>query len=625
MSTYYNYAERNAESYVNWGQIGKDVSKMLTDENDIREKKKKEIDDQSREFAKTLSEAPQGQYQDGNALINNFAADMQQTRLMDDRLLKSGQLKLKDYTLRRQNNLDGTTTLVDLQKVYQSTKKTMMDGITNGTLQALVGWNMQQMEAYQDFSNSKAVIDPATGIVNLGKTKLNDQGLRVLTNEVIPVNVMRNLMTTPIETFKVNETLDAVKKGLGSRIQTMQELASLTKTGSLTKLTGIGALEQFSGTEEGKKYQGVVDNWNSAIDDQMSSLLAANKYNLTSILTQNTGKYGSNSFTYDKKLAASDPTKILMIQNPSSSLPEMDPNAPHYKEQYEEAKGWMKDQLLSKIDLEVSKTVTPQTQQLRPKTDAEDVDERDQGVSALQALQDFYTARTPEQLSSAHEKLIATPLAQKFGLKNIDPTQGGGKLVAHYIDQDNVEAAKDMDFKAGTSEKDFMKKMADELNISQKTKNYFFENLYKERGGHIDFTPEELKGYQVGGRKGGVTAKMAFDDKIDNLNFESAFKEKGDDIATSISKELEGLGYTVEFSSRLTPWGSNEIIIKKKGEGQVAKVKLESSNPAQELRDALKGAVDSKKADELRKSGLLKSIRKTSPTPAAAETDYTQK
>ena len=53
MSTYYNYAERNAESYVNWGQIGKDVSKMLTDENDIREKKKKEIDDQSREFAKT--------------------------------------------------------------------------------------------------------------------------------------------------------------------------------------------------------------------------------------------------------------------------------------------------------------------------------------------------------------------------------------------------------------------------------------------------------------------------------------------------------------------------------------------------------------------------------------------
>lgn len=372
MSTYYNYAERNAESYVNWGQIGKDVSKMLTDESDIREKKKKEIDDQSREFAKTLSEAPQGQYQDGNNLINSFAADMQQQRLMDDRLLKSGQMKLKDYTLRRQNNVDGTTTLCDLQKVYQSTKKTMMDGITSGDLQALNNWNMQQMEAYQDFSNSKAVIDPATGIVNLGKTKLNDQGLRVLTNEVIPVNVMRNLMTTPIATFKVNETLDSVKKGLGSRIQTMQELASLTKTGTLTKLTGIGALEQFSGTEEGKKYQGVVDNWNSAIDDQMSSLLAANKYNLTSILTQNTGKYGSNSFTYDKKEAASDPTKILMIQNSSSSLPEMDPNAPHYKEQYEEAKGWMKDQLLSKIDLEVSKTITPQTQQLRSKTEAEE-------------------------------------------------------------------------------------------------------------------------------------------------------------------------------------------------------------------------------------------------------------
>ena len=431
MSTYYNYAERNAESYVNWGQIGKDVSKMLTDENDIREKKKKEIDDQSREFAKTLSEAPQGQYQDGNALINNFAADMQQTRLMDDRLLKSGQLKLKDYTLRRQNNLDGTQTLVDLQKVYQSTKKTMMDGLTSGNLQALVGWNMQQMEAYQNFSNSKAVIDPATGIVNLGKTKLNDQGLRVLTNEVIPVNVMRNLMTTPIETFKVNETLDSVKKGLGSRIQTMQELSSVTKTGSITKLTGIGALEQFSGTEEGKKYQGVVDNWNSAIDDQMASLLAANKYNLTSILTQNTGKYGMNSFTYDKKEAASDATKILMIQNPSSSLPEMDPNAPHYKEQYEEAKGWMKDQLLNKIDLEVSKTVTPQTQQLRSKTqvEADEQTDKDKTLAAAEAYANMYSGN-PQQKTSGGTYASSSEKSNKvdIGKEGITTYDANGKV-----------------------------------------------------------------------------------------------------------------------------------------------------------------------------------------------------
>ena len=43
MPTYYKYAERSADSQVNWAEVGKGISDMLADEVKIREEKKAEI------------------------------------------------------------------------------------------------------------------------------------------------------------------------------------------------------------------------------------------------------------------------------------------------------------------------------------------------------------------------------------------------------------------------------------------------------------------------------------------------------------------------------------------------------------------------------------------------------
>ena len=40
MATYYKYAERSADSQVNWAEVGKGISDMLADEVKIREEKK---------------------------------------------------------------------------------------------------------------------------------------------------------------------------------------------------------------------------------------------------------------------------------------------------------------------------------------------------------------------------------------------------------------------------------------------------------------------------------------------------------------------------------------------------------------------------------------------------------
>jgi len=56
MATYYKYAERSADSQINWAEVGKNMSDMLKEETRIREEKKAAIDAASREFGQTLAQ-----------------------------------------------------------------------------------------------------------------------------------------------------------------------------------------------------------------------------------------------------------------------------------------------------------------------------------------------------------------------------------------------------------------------------------------------------------------------------------------------------------------------------------------------------------------------------------------
>ena len=111
METYYKYAERQADSFVNWAEIGKNLTDMLQREFQIREQKKAAIDQATRESLKELSNQPTGQHEGLNAWSLKYADEAREAILLQDRLLKKGILKLKDYTIMRQNLNDGTDEL----------------------------------------------------------------------------------------------------------------------------------------------------------------------------------------------------------------------------------------------------------------------------------------------------------------------------------------------------------------------------------------------------------------------------------------------------------------------------------------------------------------------------------
>lgn len=349
MATYYKYAERSADSQVNWAEVGKGISDMLADEVKIREEKKAAIDKSTREFQQTLQNAPQGQFQDANKFTNDYAHSMMEQQMIDTKLLKSGKMKLQDYTLRRQNYIDGTNTLFDLQKLYQENYRQKMEGVQTGEFQPLTGANMASVEGFGDFSKSKAVIDPATGVVNVGilEPDPNNQGVMRLTNDVVPVNVIRGKILTNIPAFKVEEAMNSTVKTLGNRIKVLQEIATQTKAGSITKLTG-GAID----SAKYPQFKDDVDKFNKAVDETVKSYFA-DPYHLSSVLTMQVGNYDGTSFTYDKELAKKDPSKLLLKINPSTGLGILDESGAHYKAQEQEAKDWVKTQLLAKMDSKV--------------------------------------------------------------------------------------------------------------------------------------------------------------------------------------------------------------------------------------------------------------------------------
>lgn len=183
MSTYFKYAERDATENVNWAEISSNMVDTLNEAVKIREDKKAAIDKATNELSSTLADAPQGEHAGLNEFALTFANNAQEMRLMQDKLLKSGQLSLKDYNIGRANLTQGTTQMFDLSKKYQEQYQTKMDRFELLESAEQEQWMMAELEGFANFSNHSAIINPTNGQVSIGKFI---QGTKEKTDSKLP-------------------------------------------------------------------------------------------------------------------------------------------------------------------------------------------------------------------------------------------------------------------------------------------------------------------------------------------------------------------------------------------------------------------------------------------------------
>ena len=290
--TYVGYVKREVANEIDWASIGSGISDMLLAEKKSREDKKKEIDDASREFSKVLTEAEGSGHTGINQFFLDGANSIQEVRLMQDRLLRSGQLRLKDYNVQRQNAIDGTNEMLALVKGYDTKYKEKMERLQSGVSAAQEQYMMEQIEGFSNFQNHRLYVNPTNGQFSIGKTVPGKGGINELSknpNDFSTMQALKNRLNIKIDKYDWNKNVQ----------QGVDNLAKIV----LAK--NVGGVKTEEDARLSDEYKSAKSNW---IDSMMT-----NSTNVGSMLTDWIGGYG---FTQDKSERDADKSKILLVPDP---------------------------------------------------------------------------------------------------------------------------------------------------------------------------------------------------------------------------------------------------------------------------------------------------------------------
>lgn len=174
MATYYKYAERSAEDYVDWGAIGKTMSDTLLKEQENRDKMKADIDKASREFGEVLSNSPQGQHDGMNKYALDFASNAQEYQLMQLKNLKAGKLSLKDYLIGRENVKQGANDAFDIIKKYNDKYGEYQQRLNEGKSSGYESFLLGEVEGFGNLTKSSLYINPTNGAVSAAFRQTQD-------------------------------------------------------------------------------------------------------------------------------------------------------------------------------------------------------------------------------------------------------------------------------------------------------------------------------------------------------------------------------------------------------------------------------------------------------------------
>ena len=424
--TYYGYADRNASDEINWSQVGKNLTDMLGKEAQVREEKKAAIDKATREYGETLANAPQGEHQGINQWALTYADSAQQARLMQDRLLKSGQLKQRDYLVMRQNITDGTSQAFNLIKEYQAEYNDKMKRYNDGDAQALEQFLMSEAEGFANFNNSELYINPTDFTVNVAKKEkqiVDGKEVYVMSknpNDFTTVNAMRNRIKGKFDRLDVAKTLQAGVSTLGKEKDAILKLGTLTQGGSITEIIDITKRKDF-----GVEAKETISLYERAESTYLDSVMVQ-PTNISSILTDYVGMdpktKESYSYTWDAKKAGGS---VILLKNDSAGRP-----VPEFTDgQKEVAKNALREKFRIMLDreVEIKPTAQAQLQERRPPSEGEmnRADRTRIQQAAAGAWNQLYTGKTAAEKQAAADILLGTPIAQEQGLLDIDMTKNG--------------------------------------------------------------------------------------------------------------------------------------------------------------------------------------------------------
>ena len=491
MATAYKYVEREVDSQVNWAEVGKNLTNTLKEENRIREEKKSALDVQAREYYNITNDVPLGENTELNKFALNGASDLQEQMMLQHTLLKSGQLQPRQYTIMMQNLTDGTDQAFSLFENYNaeySRKMAMMDPNlpTNERASKMQSWQMEQLEGFGNFKNSKLIINPNSGILSMAKMIPDpdykkkerkdlsenlekgvisqedyDDELLAITeatplivdkNQISSVQTLENRLKATITQYDVIGAaatyLDslgvdkrAVINGLGSKYTsaTIKTITDATakekgswKTMNFTDLTAeakkLGVT--FDDLKEITLFSEAQDNWIKGQLGVGGTAAASVLLDFKSI-NQATGEpYTQLAYSEENQKKANDDSNIIIMkQKDGRMVPSLS------KQQQEQAERILKTQINVGVDyeeeLKTSKTGFEAKSEPKDIRDAKGVLKQKQSI---QKTWNSIKGQSAQDRIASFESLIGTEIAKAAGLVGVNPSEDGLSIEFIYTD-----------------------------------------------------------------------------------------------------------------------------------------------------------------------------------------------
>jgi hypothetical protein len=358
--TFYKYAEREADAYVNWAEIGQNMADMFQEENRVREEKKAALDQASRTLMQEIANKPMGEHESANMASMDLAETTSKNNLIQKGLMERGQITPNDYMKFTQNTNDNIKIAYNSLNAYQENFKEAMAGYQDGKYSGLQLEAGAHAEKFGEWKNVGWVYDSKGNLMmGVKKTEVID-GKTVTTLDQSPGNLtsvqaLNEGLKARIPMAKIEEESAKFVASLGKDIRSRIIESGFNKTGAI--ITTEDILAKKYGEEE----TGALFEFFTA-ENQYIKTLAGPPENQASILFDKK-RVASNGLpyttTYSEEEAKKNPNLILKVYNPTNGRDQFKISDAQQKE----IDDFLRNTLRRQYGYEEKKTVTAQLEE----------------------------------------------------------------------------------------------------------------------------------------------------------------------------------------------------------------------------------------------------------------------
>lgn len=302
MATYFGYVEREADSYVNWADVGRNMSATIDNIQRVRDEKKALIEKAYREDLDYIQSRPAGEHETLNAWSLNFGNTSAENLKLKYSQLKQGKITVNDFVTFRQNLTDSVEKIYTVNSQLQEAFKKVNDRTKAGDNQEIERATKVLLEKYGKLEETLPYVNGLTGSVAIGLTEITKDAegketrrLRQGDDAYLTPQQLQAASMQEFNNFDPEPILDAWAKKLGTVKESLATRGGETFAGMITSVEDIKgdrwiqiAKQNNLSEAQMKDIEKFISDFNESETDFINGILE-NKFDASAILTERLG------------------------------------------------------------------------------------------------------------------------------------------------------------------------------------------------------------------------------------------------------------------------------------------------------------------------------------------------